>query len=1217
MAELRVHDKQSEHFKSIRSKEAKQNIDLLLPEKSGTILTDQTVIDLLEGDTDLLGFLIYKPDISVVSQPSSIENRDGHRIKTAPYRTNETFVGVHERTEWIAALDPNMKTVLDHDAGYLNKTEWFPSIQNVRPFWNARFPITLYIKYRFMSQNIVSPWSDVFSIHIGRSYFCKPDLNIFDTRDTETEKDNTFRYSQTAIVVEIKDNRLEWVTDSAGRIRSEYKSPINYAKFKVKEYKTGTLIHQIDKYNSNSEEVPVDKFKAGTTYEFTVQAKAVIPGTWVNNVPLSPPRTQLFTTAETFVTKPSVRLEKTSDGIFYLKSSNFQYTGKYTKHVKTQWIIRLMRNVSSSNQYQEDDMYNELSTENLTILDITSMVRPTGPDMYLLVQCRHIGINGEFSPLSFDKVYPNRHYPVVPSMLPKNEITSKFDPALTAISDGSNYFTIGTNSFHMDSDERFLYYTITLRNVETNMVTFSLCHKTDENGVFVNNDDPKGGWYPNIYNTTEYKLMHVQTGHLKLRLYLKMSFRQFSLLTWNWWSGNPQIGRIVNPPIGRLDKMPSLEYRWHSNGAFFITQLPGVKFSDMVWLDEFTTSKYTAKCKVVTTKKELNFIGNTAYLPAYTTDRNDLRIGKPSIGNSDRLQPTIYKAPISGYLFDHSLIYPNGPDWLTGCVLILKTLVSIKENTTGRYIVSNKVINEVSNSLDGARRGLDYRGLSGYTVTEKLKPDTEYTAYWTYYIMPRKITREVVWRTPKFSIMDPSVITPYYNKFIVDNKRAYYLFYVTGFSYRNYYGNDSEIKFFYLNYECPFSNGYTARGVKKIPIEDAWKTFNLKIYHPEDLLEITHPLTVGPVKATFSLFEPGHPEYTSPPSRSTHTIQSFHAEYISSLKVYNANPEEASKLLSARALEHHQPAGVTKLQPKLLQYHGPATDPIPSNNIKLEYRIGIVDVLQRTKYYNEVTAKLNASWQVEHNSLWVKLHYKELLETPIGVPNMTNYVTAIDPGNGFNLPNTLRKIVNYEAGMSVYKYNKIVGYYDRELASKPANDGTVLLSYGSELHTNSDYSFTIQPLLSPTPIVKRSDIYKRVIPAVGNRGIGKPEYSVYHTTTNNNLYIECKSRDPIGTLLDYFTIYRINLVINGIKYNEINTTHFTTVMRGDTRFDQHQHILQKLTFVIDRSDTYVSTLENANVEIEIDYIELTGPANGFKTYGIRIPSETIKYPSIR
>ena len=97
MAELRIHDQSSIYFKSIRTGDTPKDINVKTPDKSGWLITDKTLQEILNNGANIASSQILKPDI----RETPLEHPEAYAemLPIASYRTNDTFVGEHQATE--------------------------------------------------------------------------------------------------------------------------------------------------------------------------------------------------------------------------------------------------------------------------------------------------------------------------------------------------------------------------------------------------------------------------------------------------------------------------------------------------------------------------------------------------------------------------------------------------------------------------------------------------------------------------------------------------------------------------------------------------------------------------------------------------------------------------------------------------------------------------------------------------------------------------------------------------------------------------------------------------------------------------------------------------------------------------------------------------------------------------------------------------------------
>jgi hypothetical protein len=167
MAELRIHDQSSTFYKSLRSRGTDINVDLNLPDRSGIILTEKELMDILNRESKLNADAIMKPDIT--ETPIDANGFAGP-IPIATYKTSETFLGEHDRTEWIASDTSDFHRITDGSSNKIFKTSWYPNLTTSGE--------QVYVKYRFRSGNIVSPWSDTIAFRGTAQGIITPSITV-------------------------------------------------------------------------------------------------------------------------------------------------------------------------------------------------------------------------------------------------------------------------------------------------------------------------------------------------------------------------------------------------------------------------------------------------------------------------------------------------------------------------------------------------------------------------------------------------------------------------------------------------------------------------------------------------------------------------------------------------------------------------------------------------------------------------------------------------------------------------------------------------------------------------------------------------------------------------------------------------------------------------------------------------------------------------------
>lgn len=154
MSIIKFLDSTSNKRKSLIFPAGEDDIIINLPKDSGILATDRLAEKKIrENDSgyDRNVIFILKPDIKENNGGVTATNWDGY-FKIASYRVSNGYLGKHTGTEWVAYSDERLTTLVDKSSDDLNKEMWKP---------NVNIPnLKLYVRYRFVSNSIYSPWSD-------------------------------------------------------------------------------------------------------------------------------------------------------------------------------------------------------------------------------------------------------------------------------------------------------------------------------------------------------------------------------------------------------------------------------------------------------------------------------------------------------------------------------------------------------------------------------------------------------------------------------------------------------------------------------------------------------------------------------------------------------------------------------------------------------------------------------------------------------------------------------------------------------------------------------------------------------------------------------------------------------------------------------------------------------------------------------------------------
>ena len=154
MSIIKFLDSTSNKRKSLIFPAGEDDIIINLPKDSGILATDRLAEKKLrenDSDYDRNVIFILKPDIKENNGGVTTTGWDGY-FKIASFRVSNGYLGKHTGTEWVAYSDERLTTLVDKSSDDLNKEMWKP---------NTNIPnLKLYVRYRFVSNSIYSPWSD-------------------------------------------------------------------------------------------------------------------------------------------------------------------------------------------------------------------------------------------------------------------------------------------------------------------------------------------------------------------------------------------------------------------------------------------------------------------------------------------------------------------------------------------------------------------------------------------------------------------------------------------------------------------------------------------------------------------------------------------------------------------------------------------------------------------------------------------------------------------------------------------------------------------------------------------------------------------------------------------------------------------------------------------------------------------------------------------------
>lgn len=329
MAELRIHDQSSIYFKSIRTGDTPKDINVKIPDKSGWLITDTTLQEILNSGANIASSQILKPDIT----ETPLVNPEAYAdlLPIATYRTNDTFVGEHQATEWVASLVPDFSTIIDSTADPLFRDGWYPAVNEANK--------KVYVKYRFISEDICSPFSDTLEFTTPAGGVAIPTLSVVEDGSTPLIKGSEFRLfgNLTGVthvgsswkIIKVSDNTV---------VKDISNSPEH-----LREYKVEGLLQ------------PETEYKISLVYHtshpvFSKTRKAI--GTYKTPASTIARPTLTFTTAE---------------GRYEINGTAFVVNSGTDRHKFTTWVVK---NGTGAVIYREDN------SKELTRLNLTGILEP-------------------------------------------------------------------------------------------------------------------------------------------------------------------------------------------------------------------------------------------------------------------------------------------------------------------------------------------------------------------------------------------------------------------------------------------------------------------------------------------------------------------------------------------------------------------------------------------------------------------------------------------------------------------------------------------------------------------------------------------------------------------------------------------------------------------------------------------------------------------------
>ena len=329
MAKLRIHDQSSIYFKSIRTGDTPKDINVKTPDKSGWLITDKTLQEILNNGANIASSQILKPDI----RETPLEHPEAYAemLPIASYRTNDTFVGEHQATEWVASLVPDFSTIIDTTADPLFRDGWYPAVNEPNK--------KVYVKYRFISEDVCSPFSDALEFTTPSGGVAIPTLSVIEDGSTPLIKGSEFRlFGDLTGVAHIASS---WrITKPDGTVIKDL--PTNSEK--LREYKVEEGLLQ-----------PETEYKISLIYH-------------TNHPVFRRTRAAIgsYTTPASAIARPTLSFH-TEEGRYEVRGTPFVVNSGTDRHKFTTWVVKNGTNAV---------IYTEENSKELTKLNLTGILEP-------------------------------------------------------------------------------------------------------------------------------------------------------------------------------------------------------------------------------------------------------------------------------------------------------------------------------------------------------------------------------------------------------------------------------------------------------------------------------------------------------------------------------------------------------------------------------------------------------------------------------------------------------------------------------------------------------------------------------------------------------------------------------------------------------------------------------------------------------------------------
>lgn len=308
------------HFKDSSTEKSKNiifqfkpedDILLKLPDKSGTIVTTNTINRFLQGN-DAGNFIQYIKKPNITENNAGIVNPDGHNkpLLVASYRTSDMFVGQHENTEWEVSYDASFETIAIRHNNQDDKLQWLPNVPDLGR--------QVYVRYRFTSrlEDVIvrSQWSDTIAYR-------------------------TPRYGAIGFTVTVSGQDVLAPTIRSGELRLFGEDELGvtnhiYTKIRVYNARSGITVHE--KTLGAIREYTLPRYTLKKLTEYKVE---VIYGTDNDKMPETQAISVVYKTPDVYITQPAVMYEVNGSN-HSLVIKDPVIINSIDTHVSTSWEVR-------------------------------------------------------------------------------------------------------------------------------------------------------------------------------------------------------------------------------------------------------------------------------------------------------------------------------------------------------------------------------------------------------------------------------------------------------------------------------------------------------------------------------------------------------------------------------------------------------------------------------------------------------------------------------------------------------------------------------------------------------------------------------------------------------------------------------------------------------------------------------------------------------------